>query len=155
MKVSILFFFLALCFPVQGQTYLDKLNSIEQKLDDIEFDRNIERMRRMGEQMERDFERSRQQRLQRNELPPINVPLPTTCDLYYVNNRFWYLGDHYDFIRTKSWVKVTFGKEPLIIYFQENFVDSDASNKNIRETVLSSSSEIRKLCPRLSKNIFK
>ena len=69
MKVLIPILFLAFCFPVQSQTYLDKLDSIEQKLDDIEFDRNIERMRRQYDQIDRDIERSRQQRLQRNELP--------------------------------------------------------------------------------------
>lgn len=69
MKVLIPILFLAFCFPVQSQTYLDKLDSIEQKLDDIEFDRNIERMRRQYDQIDRDVERSRQQRLQRNELP--------------------------------------------------------------------------------------
>jgi hypothetical protein len=154
MKVSIFLLFLTLCFPVQSQTYLDKLNSIEQKLDDIEFDKNIERMRRQYDQIDRDMERSRQQRLQRNELPPINVPLQTTCDLYYVNNRFWYLGDHYDFIRTKSWQGINFGKEPLIIYFQQKFFDDNVKSKNISQIIRSNSAEIKKSCPGLSKNIF-
>jgi hypothetical protein len=154
MRISVLLLLLALCTPAQSQTYLDKLNSIEQKLDDIEFDRNIERMRRQYDQIDRDMERSRQQRLQRNELPPINAPLPTTCDLYYVNNRFWYLGDHYDFIRTKSWQGINFGKEPLIIYFQQKFFDDNVKSKNISQIIRSNSAEIRKSCPGLSKNIF-
>jgi len=141
MRKLTLFVLLVFCLPVYAQ--LDGYDSIKRRLDNMEIDMLIERM-----------ERDRQKRVERNELPPINVPLPTTCDLYYINNKFSYLGERYDFIRAQSWVKVTFGKEPLIIYFQENFVDSDASNKNIRKVVLNSSSEIRKLCPGLSKNIF-
>lgn len=154
MRVLIPILFLAFCSPVQSQTYLDKLDSIEQKLDDIEFDRNIERMRRQYDQIDRDMERSRQQRLQRNELPPINTPLPTTCDLYYINNRFWYLADHYNFIRAKSWQGISFTKEPLMVYFEQNFFDNNVKSKNISQIIRSSSTEIRKLCPGLSKNIF-
>jgi hypothetical protein len=69
MKILTLILLLAVTLPVSSQAYLDKLDSIEQKLDDIEFDRNIERMRRQYDQIDRDMERIRQQRLQRNELP--------------------------------------------------------------------------------------
>jgi hypothetical protein len=109
----------------------------------MEIDMLIERM-----------ERDRQKRVERNELPPINVPLPTACDLYYINNKFSYLGENYDFIRAKGWQGIDFGKESLIVYFEQNFFDNNVKSKKISQIIRSSSTEIRKLCPGLSKNIF-
>ncbi|WP_215332785.1 hypothetical protein [Polynucleobacter corsicus] len=100
------------------------------------------------------IERMERDRQRRNELPPINLPLPTTCDLYYINNKFWYLGDYYNYIKSKNWQGVGFGKDPLMIYFEQKFFDDNVKSKNISQIIRSSSAEIRKSCPGLSKKIF-
>jgi hypothetical protein len=89
-QLFFLILLLVVSLPVNSQTYLDKLDSIEQKLDDIEFDRNIERMRRQYDQIDRDMERIRQQRLQRNELPQ-PYQNTETQEQRIENAKFWNL----------------------------------------------------------------
>ena len=141
MKILTLILLLAVSLPVNSQ--IDGLDSLFRQLKWEQIDREMEY-----------FEKERDRRRQRNELPSIFIALPSTCDLYYTNNRFSYLGEHYFFIRAQSWVAVTFDKEPLIIYFEPKFFDDNVKSKNIGQIIRGSSVEIRKLCPGLSKTIF-
>jgi len=141
MKILTLILLLATSFSVNSQ--IDGLDSLLRQLKWEQIDREMEY-----------FEKERDRRRQRNELPPINTPILSTCDLYYINNRFSYLGERYDLIRAKDWQGINFGKEPLIIYFEQKFFDDNVKSKNISQIIRSSSVEIRKSCPGLSKKIF-
>ena len=138
MKIVTLILLLTTSFSVNSQ--IDGLDSLLRQLKWEQIDREMEY-----------FEKEKDRRRQRNELPPINIALPSTCDLYYINNRFSYLGGYYDFIRAQSWQGISFSNEPLILYFEQKFFDK---SKNIKEIIRNSSTEIKKLCPGLSKNIF-
>jgi len=91
------------------------------------------------------MERDRQRRLERNELPPINIPLPSTCDFYYIDNKFWFLGHRYDYIMAKSWQGVRIGKQPVIIYFENNFYFEN-TNENINQIIINNMSIVEN-CP--------